>query len=159
MQTTLFPALIPSRLEIRCWYGDIRPRPLNPAGSSLHRPSDDANCNEGRQNCCMDSRLPCKGCTRPRPRGDFGTQMETPPHSKPLKAKTFSLVTLLLCLPLVERNVSPHHPVNMTWLVYNPETRHLLNSSSNVASKGTWWPVLTFDLCVLAADTYGSSHG
>ena len=56
---------------------------------------------------------------------------------KPLKAKIFSLVTLLLCLPLVEGNVSPHHLVNMTWLVYNPETRSLLNSSSNVAPKGT----------------------
>ena len=79
--------------------------------------------------------------------------METPLHSKPLKAKIFSLVTLLLCLPLVEGNVSPHHPVNMTWLVYNPETRSLLNSISNVAPKEMWWPELTFDLCVLAADT------
>ena len=33
--------------------------------------------------------------------------------------------------------------------------RSLLNSSSNVAPKGTWWPELTFDLCVLAADTNG----
>ena len=30
-----------------------------------------------------------------------------------------------------------------------------LYSSSNVAPKGTWWPVLTFDLCVLAADGNG----
>ena len=81
--------------------------------------------------------------------------MEIPLHSKPLKAKIFSLVTLLLCLPLVEGNASPHHLVNMTWLVYNPETRSLLNSSSNIAPKGTWWPELTFDLCVLAADTNG----
>ena len=115
--------------------------------------------------------------------------METTPHSKPLKAKTFSLVTLLLCLPLVEGNMSPHQvhritwkgisllrypvlwaaiqgltsanphrPLNMTWLIYNPETRKPFNSSSNVAPKGTWWPVLTFDLCVLAADTNGR-HG
>ena len=115
--------------------------------------------------------------------------METPPHSKPLKAKTFSLVTLLLCLPLVEGNTSPHqvhritwrgisllrYPVlwaaiqgltsanphrllNMSWVVYNPGTGKPLNSSSNVAPKGTWWPVLTFDLCVLAANTYGHSQ-
>ena len=103
----------------------------------------------------MDSLLPCKGCTRPR--GDIGTQMETPPHSKPFKAKTFSLVTLLLCLPLVEGNVSPHHPVNMTLLVYSPETGGPLNSSSNVAPKGTGWPELTFDLCILGADGFG--HG
>ena len=55
-------------------------------------------------------------------------------------------------------SANPHHPVNMTWVVYNPETRGLLNSSSNVAPKGTWWPVLTFDLCVLAADINGF-HG
>ena len=35
VQTTPFPALIPSRLEIRYWYGDIRPGPLNPAGRDL----------------------------------------------------------------------------------------------------------------------------
>ena len=43
----------------------------------------------------------------------------------------------------------------MTWVVYNPETGGLLNSSSNVAPKGTWWPELTFDLCALAADING----
>ena len=53
--------------------------------------------------------------------------------------------------------MSPHHPVNMTWLVYNPETRSLLNLSSNIAPKGTWWPDLTFDLCVLAAENSGFS--
>ena len=31
----------------------------------------------------------------------------------------------------------------------------MLNSSSNVAPKGTGWPVLTFDLCVLVADGNG----
>ena len=53
----------------------------------------------------------------------------------PLKL-TFSLVTLLLCLPLVEGNASPHQLVNLTWLVLNPETRSPLNSSSNIAPKG-----------------------
>ena len=98
-------------------------------------------------------------------------------------------MTLLLCLPLVEGNTSPHQvyritwrgisllrypvlwgaiqgltsanphrPLNMTWVVYNPETRKPFNSSSNVAPKGTWWPVLTFDLCILAADANGR-HG
>ena len=33
---------------------------------------------------------------------------------------------------------NPHHPVNMTWLVYNPETGEILHSSSSVAPKGTW---------------------
>ena len=52
---------------------------------------------------------------------------------------------------------NPHHPANMTWIVYNPETGEVINSSSNVAPKGTWWPILTFDLCILAADGFG--HG
>ena len=46
----------------------------------------------------------------------------------------------------------------MTWMVYNPETRELLNLSSNIAREGTWWPILIFDLCILAADINGF-HG
>ena len=53
---------------------------------------------------------------------------------------------------------NPHHLVNMTWVVYTPEIGGLLNSSSNIAPKETWWPELTFDLCVLAADINGF-HG
>ena len=49
-------------------------------------------------------------------------------------------------------SANPHHLVNMTWIVYNPETGEILNLSSNIAPKGTWWPILNFDLCVLAAD-------
>ena len=55
-------------------------------------------------------------------------------------------------------SANSHHPVNMTWMVYDPETGKILNSSSNVAPKGTWWPVLTFDLCVLMADSAGYGH-
>ena len=65
-------------------------------------------------------------------------------------------------LTLTEPSNSPadnssHRPrsnqsANLTWVIYNPETGEVLNSSSNVAPKGTWLPVLTFDLCVLAAD-------
>ena len=71
------------------------------------------------------------------------------------------LLILLLMAALIDPGVTshnPHHPVNMTWVVYNPETGGLLNSSSNVAPKETWWPELTFDICVLAADI-NSFHG
>ena len=71
------------------------------------------------------------------------------------------LLILLLMAALIDPGVTshnPHHPVNMTWVVYNPETGGLLNWSSNVTPKGTWWPELTFDLCVLAADINGF-HG
>ena len=94
----------------------------------------------------MNSRLPCKGCTRPRPRGDVRTQMETPPHSKPLKAKTFSLVTLLLCLPLVEGNASPHQVHRITWRVFNTETGNTVNETTGIGPIATYFPTLTVDL-------------
>ena len=71
------------------------------------------------------------------------------------------LLILLLMAALIDPGATshnPHHPVNMTWVIYNPETGGLLNWSSNVAPKGTWWPELPFHLCVLAADINGS-HG
>ena len=71
---------------------------------------------------------------------------------------------LLILLPMAAlidpgaTSPNPHHPVNMTWRVYNPDTGRLLNSSSNIAPKGTWWPELTFDSCILTADINGF-HG
>ena len=69
-----------------------------------------------------------------------------------------ALLTLLLITVLIGPGATshnPHQPANLTWVIYNPETGEVLNSSSNVAPKVTWWPVLTFDLCVLAADGNG----
>ena len=71
---------------------------------------------------------------------------------------TGTLLTLLLITVFIGPGATshtPHHLANLTWVIYNPETGEVLNSSSNVAPKGTWWPVLTFDLCVLAADDNG----
>ena len=68
------------------------------------------------------------------------------------------LLTLLLITVFIGPGATshnPHQPAHLTWVIYNPETGEVLNSSSNVAPKGTWWPVLTFDLCVLAADGNG----
>ena len=81
-------------------------------------------------------------------------------RSNPLKLKimTGALLTLLLITVLIGPGATshnPHQPANLTWVIHNPETGEVLNSSSNVAPKGTWWPVLTFDLCVLAADSNG----
>ena len=63
------------------------------------------------------------------------------------------LITVLIGPGATSHN--PHQPANLTWVIYNPETGEVLNSSSNVAPKGTWWPVLTFDLCLLEADGNG----
>ena len=71
---------------------------------------------------------------------------------------TGALLTLLLITVFISPGATshnPHQPANLTWVIYNPETGEVLNSSSNVAPKGTWWPVLTFDLCVLVADGIG----
>ena len=71
---------------------------------------------------------------------------------------TGALLTLLLITVFIGPGATshnPHQPANLTWVIYNPETGEVLNSSSNVAPKGTWWPVLTFDLCMLAANGNG----
>ena len=75
---------------------------------------------------------------------------------------TGALLTLLLITVFIGPGAishNPHQPANLTWVIYNSETGEVFNSSSNMASKGTWWPVLTFDLCVLVADGNGfGSH-
>ena len=71
---------------------------------------------------------------------------------------TGALLTLLLITVLIgpgATSYNPHQPANLTWVIYNPETGEVLNLSSNVAPKETWCPVLTFDLCVLAAASNG----
>ena len=66
---------------------------------------------------------------------------------------TLLLVTVFIGPGATSHN--PHQPANLTWVIYNPETGEVLNLNSNVAPKGTWWPVLTFDLCVLVAKVVG----
>ena len=73
--------------------------------------------------------------------------MESPPHSKPLKAKTFSLVTLLLFLPLVEGNSSPHQVHHITWRVFNTETGNSVNETTGIGPIATYFPTLMVDLC------------
>ena len=65
---------------------------------------------------------------------------------------TEALLTLLLITVFIGPGATshnPHQPANLTWVIYNPETGEVLNLSSNVAPKGTWWPVLTFGPCIL----------
>ena len=60
---------------------------------------------------------------------------------------TLLLITVLIGPGTTSHN--PHQPAKLTWVINNPETGEVLNSSSNVAPKGTWWPVLTFGPCIL----------
>ena len=83
--------------------------------------------------------------------------METPPHSKPLKAKTFSLVTLLLCLPLVEGNASSHQVHRITWRVFNTETGNTVNETTGIGPITTYFPTLTVDLCDIVGESWDPS--
>ena len=80
--------------------------------------------------------------------------METPPHSEPLKAKTFSLVTLLLCLPLVEGNASPHQVHRITWRVFKTETGNTVNETTGIGPIATYFPTLTVDLCDIVGESW-----
>ena len=121
-------------------------------------------CCQGRWDWTLGS-LQSRAASHPGRTGKSTSRMEG--ESSPVKSfetetrPTGGLLILLLMAALIDPGVTshnPHHPVNMTWVVYNPETRGLLNLSSSVAPKGTWWSELTFGLCVLAADINGF-HG
>ena len=121
-------------------------------------------CCQGRWDWTLGS-LQSRVASHPGRTGKSASRMEG--ESSPVKSfetetrPPGGLLILLLTAALIDPGATshnPHHPVNMTWVVYNPETRGLLNLSSNVAPKGTWWPELTFDLCIMAADINGF-HG
>ena len=68
--------------------------------------------------------------------GKFSTVKSFETETRPMGG----LLILLLMAALIDPGATshnPHHLVHMTWVVYNPETGELLNSSSNVAPKGT----------------------
>ena len=83
--------------------------------------------------------------------------METPPHSKLLKAKTFSLVTLLLCLPLVEGNASPHQVHRFTRRVFNTETGNTVKETTGIGPVANYFPTLTVDLCDIVGESWDPS--
>ena len=83
--------------------------------------------------------------------------METPPQSKALKAKTFSLVTLLLCLPLVEGNASPQQVHRITWRVFNTETGNTVNETTGIGPIATYFPTLMVDLCDIVGESWDPS--
>ena len=66
----------------------------------------------------------------------------SPVKSFEIETRTMgALLTLLLVTVLIipgGTSHNPHQPANLTWVIYNPETGEVLNSSSNVAPKRTW---------------------
>ena len=95
-----------------------------------------------------------EGASRMRGKTSLVRSFKTETRTTGALLLTLLLITVLIGPGATSHN--PHQPANLTWVIYNPETGEVLNLSSNVAPKGTWWPVLTFDLCMLAADGNGS---
>ena len=55
---------------------------------------------------------------------------------------TGALLTLLLITVFIGPGATSHNPhqlANLIWVINNPETGEVLNSSSNVARKGTFY--------------------
>ena len=49
---------------------------------------------------------------------------------------------------------NPHQPMSLTWMVLSATTGEVINSTSAIYPKNTWWPDLEFDLCLLAAGSW-----
>nr|AAO46149.1 envelope glycoprotein [Recombinant M-MuLV/RaLV retrovirus] len=82
--------------------------------------------------------------------------MEGSTHSKPPKAKIFTLLllTVLWTRGGASLGASPHQVYNMSWIITNLETGWSQVLANGKHAEGTWWPPLTFDLCQLAKDSW-----
>lgn len=70
-----------------------------------------------------------------------------------------TLLTWYLLLHLCPGNTeNPHVPWNLTWTLTNPETGQALRLATEVHPLDTWYPQLTFDLCVLAKDSWENTE-
>ena len=49
---------------------------------------------------------------------------------------------------------NPHQPMNLTWMILSATTEEVINSTSAIHPRNTWWPDLEFDLCLLAAGSW-----
>lgn len=45
-------------------------------------------------------------------------------------------------------------PMNLTWMVLSTTTGEVINSTSAIYPKNTWWPDLEFDICLLAVGSW-----
>lgn len=83
--------------------------------------------------------------------------MEDPAHPKPSKAKThprgpLTILWALLGPGLVAGNGSPHQVYNITWMINNLLTGEIINQTSQLASLGTYFAEIWFDVCKLMID-------
>ncbi|XP_061022246.1 uncharacterized protein LOC133072682 [Dama dama] len=111
-------------------------------GFPLLRPNWDFERVEGRRDRALGS-LQSRAASHPRRTGEDASRMggkTSPVKSFETETRTTgALLTLLLITVFVGpggTSHNPHQPANLTWVIYNPETGEMLNSSSNVAPKG-----------------------
>ena len=67
--------------------------------------------------------------------------------------KTIKVLFMLLSLQL-SAAANPHQPMNLTWMILSATTGEVINSTSAIHPKNTWWPDLEFDLCLLATGSW-----
>ena len=67
--------------------------------------------------------------------------------------KTIKVLFILLSVWL-SAAANPHQPMNLTWMILSATTEEVINSTSAIHPRNTWWPDLEFDLCLLAAGSW-----
>lgn len=72
------------------------------------------------------------------------------------KSQATRMIKILFMLLSIwpDAAANPHQPMNLTWMVLSTTTGEVINSTSAIYPKNTWWPDLEFDLCLLAMGSW-----
>ena len=90
--------------------------------------------------------------------------MESPSHRKSPKDKTCPWGTLIIVWAILGQGTkasgsSPHRVYNVTWIVTNPVTGKVVNSTSQIGVPENTFPTLYFDLCDLVGSSWDGPYG
>ena len=100
---------------------------------------------------------PTYGLRPVRPKGRIPPPMEDQAgqnkSTQTQATKTIKVLFILLSLWL-SAAANPHQPMNLTWMILSATTGEVINSTSAIHPKNTWWPDLEFDLCLLATGSW-----
>ena len=67
--------------------------------------------------------------------------------------KAIKVLFMLLFLRL-SAAANPHQLLNLIWMILSATTGEVINSTSAIHPKNTWWLDLEFDLCLLAVGSW-----
>lgn len=85
-----------------------------------------------------------------------GPQYRGPKH---WRLATLSLTCLLVFVPTgLSIKVSPHQPLNVTWIIYDMIMSTVANSTSKLASPTAWFPDLLVVLCDLVTTDWDPAY-